>query len=543
VSHLCVPASDPVAHWPTLGPQVCDWIEASLVFGPGDLNGRPAVVSSEMRGLIYSFYELYPRGHPRAGRRRFRRCAVSLRKGLAKTELGSWVIAGELASDAPVRCDGWDAAGEPVGVSVADPYIPMLAVTEDQSEVLAYAALRAILLEGPIGEDFEVGKGFITRKDGRGRCEAVAAAPKGADGGRTTFCLYDEEQGMTLPRHLDAHRTMELNLDKLFAADPWSLGLGTAPVPGEGSVAEGTWEYAEQIAAGKYDDPRLFFFARWASDEHGLGTREDVEAAVIEASGPAAAWTNVDGIVDRFYDPQTDIPMWEARYLNRKVQASRQAFSMAAITEMVDPLPGRVPPRRTPIAIGFDGSKTTDATGIVGTVIDSGYQFVIASWERPPDADAGWEVPYREVDEAMVDAMQRWKVVLVYADPPYWEGLIDDWHGRYGDVIVRFHTNQHKKMAYTVKAFTSAIKAREHTFDGHEDLLRHFGNARKYELNILDDEGEKLYVLVKERKGSPLKIDLAVAATLSAQARSTAIASGARKQYGSKPGRTTVSFG
>jgi len=33
----------PVAEeeWPTLGPQVCDFIEAYLVFGPGDLRGQP----------------------------------------------------------------------------------------------------------------------------------------------------------------------------------------------------------------------------------------------------------------------------------------------------------------------------------------------------------------------------------------------------------------------------------------------------------------------------------------------------------------------
>jgi hypothetical protein len=543
VTELVVPVRDPAARWPTLGPQVVEWMEASLVFGPGDLNGQPCVVSDEMRGLIYSFYEIHPQDSPRAGRRRFHRCCVSLRKGLAKTELGAWVVCAELHPDAPVRCDGFDAHGEPVGVGVEDPFIPLLATTENQSEGLAYAAVRAILLEGPLADDFETGKLFVTRTDGRGRCEAVAAAPLGVDGGRTTFELYDEEQGLKQERHKDAHQTMELNLLKRNEADPWSLGLGTAPVPGEGSVAEGTYEYAEQIAAGVLKDATLFFFGRWASEEHDLATREDVEAAVIEATGPAASWSNIDAQVDKFYDPQTDIPMWEGRILNRKVQASRQVFNMAAIGEMVDRLPGRVPPRRTPIAIGFDGSRTVDATGLVGTVIETGYQFVIAVWERPPDAGSDWEVPYREVDEAMRDAMQRWQVVLAYADPPYWEGLVDDWHGRWKDIVIRFHTNQHKKMAYVVKSFVTAIRAREVIFDGHPDLLRHFGNARKQELNILDDEGEKLYVMVKERRGSPLKIDLAVAATLSWQARATAIADGARRQYGSKPGRTTVTFG
>ncbi len=39
----------PVAEeeWPTLGPQVCDFIEAYLVFGPGDLRGQPAKFDDE----------------------------------------------------------------------------------------------------------------------------------------------------------------------------------------------------------------------------------------------------------------------------------------------------------------------------------------------------------------------------------------------------------------------------------------------------------------------------------------------------------------
>jgi hypothetical protein len=547
MSELVVPAYDPAASWPTLGPQVVAWIEANLVHGPGDINGQPAVVSDEMRGLLYRLYEVQPRGTPRAGRRRFHRASISLPKGCAKTELGAWIVCAELAEDAPVRCDGWDAAGEPVGVGIVEPYIPLLACTEDQSEGLCYAAVRAILLEGPLADDFETGKLFITRRDGRGRCEAVAAAPLGVDGGKTTFNLFDEEQGLKMQRHRDAHKTMLLNATKLQLADPWSLGLGTAPVPGEGSVAETSWEFAELIAAGKHDDGSFFFFGRWGAEQHDLATREDVEAAVVEAYGPAAAWSNTHAQVDAYYDPSTDRAMWEGRILNRRVQAARQVFPMAAVIESCEPLGGRVPPRRTPIALGFDGSRTQDATGLVGTVIETGYMFVIAVWERPLEGEEGWddwEVPYKEVEEAIEDAMERWKVVMAFFDPPYWEGLVDACHGRWPDIVIKFHTNQHKKMALTLKSFVGAIKAGEVTFDGHPDLLRHMANARKRELNIPDDdaEGGKLYVAVKERKGSPLKIDLAVAATLSWQARLQAIGGGALTMYGSKPGRTTVSI-
>ena len=83
--------------WPTLGPQVCAFIESYLVFGPGDLRGQPAKLDAEKRALIYRMYELFPQDHPQAGRRRFKRCALSLRKGSAKSELGRMAGCGGIA--------------------------------------------------------------------------------------------------------------------------------------------------------------------------------------------------------------------------------------------------------------------------------------------------------------------------------------------------------------------------------------------------------------------------------------------------------------
>ena len=63
--------------------------EPSPAFGPGDLRGQPAKIDPEKRALIYRAYEVFPQDHPKAGRRRFRRVTLSLRKGLAKTELAA----------------------------------------------------------------------------------------------------------------------------------------------------------------------------------------------------------------------------------------------------------------------------------------------------------------------------------------------------------------------------------------------------------------------------------------------------------------------
>src|SRR3546814_6625588 len=92
-----------------------DFIEDRMVFGPGSLAGRPAKLDDEKRGALYRLYEVYPKGHRLAGRRRFQRGSLEFRKGLAKTEFAAWVCGAELHTEAPVRCDGFDADGEPVG--------------------------------------------------------------------------------------------------------------------------------------------------------------------------------------------------------------------------------------------------------------------------------------------------------------------------------------------------------------------------------------------------------------------------------------------
>ncbi|WP_333771012.1 hypothetical protein [Streptomyces sp. IBSBF 2435] len=163
---LIVPGAD-AEPWPTLGGQVCQLLETYCVHGPGDLRGRQYTLDDEKRALIYRWYEVYPQGHPRAGKRRFKRAGLSVRKGTAKTELAAAVGFAELHPEGPVRCDGFDAYGQPVGRPVTDPYIPMVAYTEEQTEELAYGALFVMCTEGPDADLFDAG--LDRNPAGRGR--------------------------------------------------------------------------------------------------------------------------------------------------------------------------------------------------------------------------------------------------------------------------------------------------------------------------------------------------------------------------------------
>src|SRR5690554_532707 len=519
---LMVPKDD-IRPWPTLGPLVCQFIEENLVFGPGDLRGMPAKLDDEKRAFVWRMYEVFPRDHPQAGRRRFKRVGLSLPKGLAKTEFAAWIAACELHPEAPVRCVGWDENGNPVGGPVTDPYIPLVAYTEEQSDELAYGALKAILEESPVRDDFDIGLERIMRRNGDGKAVSLSSSPSARDGARTTFQLADETHWWTNPKLIKAHQTMMANLPKRRASDAWALEVTTAPEPGTGSVAESTMEYAKAIADGKVKNPRIFYFHRQASDEHDLSTEKGARAAVIEASGPAAGWRDVDGIIELWRDPTTDRTYWERVWCNRLVQSSFKAFDPERWKELKKENP--VEPGDM-VVLGFDGSQFHDATGLVATHVESGFQWVLGVWECPYGQDS-WKVPVEEVDATIDAAFTEYDVWRMYADPPYWQEHISRWAGKYGEKrVIEWYTNRNRQMAYALEGFESAMKTGGLSHDGDEDLARHIANAHRHNLPQRDEKGQRLWVIRKERHDSPDKIDLAMSAVLSWEARTDAIKAG-----------------
>lgn len=524
---LTVPR-DP-ALYPTLGPQVCDFIETNLVFGPGDLRGQPVRLDDEKVALIYRMYEVFPRGHPFAGRRRFKRVGISLPKGVGKTELAAWIAACELHPDAPVRCVGFTPSGEPIGGGVTDPYVPLVAYNETQSAELAYETLRVVLERGPLKDDFDIGLERITRRTGDGKAVSLASSPSSRDGARTTFAIADETHWWTLPRLKQAHQTLLANLAKRKIADPWMLEITTAPEPGAGSVAELTMEYATAVADGRVQDAALFFFHRQAGDSHDLDSLEGARAAVLEASGPSAAWRDIEGILALWKDPTIDRAYWERVWCNRLVRGAEQAFDVDLWHARTAAPPPPLEPG-TRIVLGFDGAQFRDSTAIVGTEIETGYQWLAGLWECPPGRDLKrypWQVPAEEVDATMHALFARFDVWRLYADPPYWQTWIAKWAGEFGaERVIEWWTNRTRPMTAALEGFETAIRDGRLRHDGSRDLARHIGHARKHELPQRDEDGRALWLIRKDRPDSPHKIDAAMAAVLAWEARTDAIAAG-----------------
>lgn len=531
-SRLLIPAAD-VEPWPTLGPEICDWIEAKLVHGPGDILGEPIVLTDEQRLFIYRAYEVYPRSSEKAGRRRFKRAVKSRRKGVGKTEDAAVLTICEFDPTSPVRCDGWRIEGGewiPVGRAVRDPYIPMVAVTEEQTEDLAYAAVREILEHCELGESYDIGLERIRHLNTTGVIQALASSPNARDGARTTFQHFDETHLFVADRLKKAHSTMLRNIPKRFAADAWSLETTTAYEPGEDSIAEGSHQFALAISQGRIVDATLLFDHRQASHKWDLKKPRELRAAIQEASGDAWSYTDVDAIVSLFLDPQGSEADGRRYWLNQPTKGDKKWMAPDAIARLIAQ-PARHVEEGTPCVLAFDGSDARDSTALVGcTVEENPHVWVEGVWEKPIGSK-GWRVPRTEVLEAIHAAIDLYDVKEFAPDPPHWYDEIEALEATYGDLVVRFDTNQPKRMGPACSGFKEAARQADDPADiWIEDVEdEEFGVMIVPRLRFTIEDSEPLrrhlancvsvkrgpYTLVaKTHPDSPDKIDLAVGAII-----------------------------
>jgi hypothetical protein len=291
-----------------------------------------------------------------------------------------------------------------------------------------------------------------------------------------------------------------------------------------GSVAQATAEAAAKNTEG------LLYDHREPKGKVSLRNRAELRRALRHVYGDAGRWVDIDRIVAEIEDPGTDPDDARQFYLNQIWEGADAAFDaerhrqLARAGETIEP--GRL------VVLGFDGARFDDATGLIATDVETGFQATVGVWEKPDGVDSEeWEVDEDDVNEVLSAAFARWDVWRAYCDPPYWESAVSRWAGRWGaQRLVAWYTHRRRQMAYACRAFAEAIRSDAVPHDGNEAFMRHVRNARRRELQMRDEEGRPLWLIQKDRPRSPLKIDAASAAVLSWQARLDAVAKGAKKR-------------
>src|SRR5262245_15868777 len=206
-----------------------------LCHGPGDIQGDPLQVDDEFAVHICWLYRVWPQDHPLAGRRLVHRGILSRPKGRAKSEIAGGIACAEALG--PVRCDGFDAKGEPVGKPVTYPFIRCMATEEEQSGN-TYDNVVYMLKNGKAADEYQVDVGLtrtFIKEPGGGEIRPSTAASASKEGGKETFATADETH-LYITRELRGmYRTVARNTGKRKAAEPWIMDTTTVWLPGERS--------------------------------------------------------------------------------------------------------------------------------------------------------------------------------------------------------------------------------------------------------------------------------------------------------------------
>jgi hypothetical protein len=556
----------------TIGWQAIEWVEANLLADDStDEDPKPFILTREQKRFLLWWYAIDEHGVFS-----YRDGVLQRLKGWGKDPLAAVLSAIEFVG--PCRFDRWATedmpelgllAGEPIAKPHPRAWIQIAAVSKDQTRntMTIFPGLFSKACIAQHGID--IGKEIIYAYAGQRRIEAVTSSPRALEGGRPTFVLRNETHHWLLSN--DGHAmaaVIERNATKSKDGAARALSITNAYEPSEDSVAQHQREAWETEMAGLaietgvlYDSLEAPAEAKLHPGKHSDGsdpTDDEVKAyiaAVIRGVRGDATWLNVDRIVASVLD-RNNPPSRSRRFFYNQVVASEDAWAdPAAVEAAVDPLveaerslaegagdvlrAGWMIRPSEEVVMFFDGSKSDDATALVGCRLSDGYVYTIGVWQKPPGfAGKGWLVPRNEVDNRVREAFDRFKIVAFFGDPShtkdddgsrYWDGLIDSWHRDFKDRL-QFWSQKAGAAPHSIlwdmaspektKAFIGAAEvfneelhrknaddeyAPAFTHDGHPALRDHLKNARRYPTA----HGVSLW---KGGRESSKKIDLAVAA-------------------------------
>lgn len=158
---------------------------------------------------------------------------------------------------------------------------------------------------------------------------------------------------------------------------------------------------------------------------------------------------------------------------------------------------------RERVVLAFDGSASGDSTALVGCTLD-GHLWVEGLWENP--GDPRWRVPREMVSHAVDLAFAKYDVAELACDPWGWRSEIEAWAQRHGERrVVEWNTAHAARMAPATDRLYQGVTTGTVTHDGDPRLAAHVQHCVAKRTPMGD-------LVSKDKRGSPRKIDAAVAA-------------------------------
>lgn len=410
-------------------------------------------------------------------------------------------------------CRVADIDGDRVLAKPVDLPLVEIAATAESQTAHTMRMVRAMAPKGSrVAAEYEldVGKTVYYRPDG-GELHIITSSVTAAEGAESSAVVGDETEHW-LPSNggPDLAQVLDRNLAK-SGSRMWETA--NAWEPGAGSVAESTWDaWVAQQEGRTQGDARILYDAVIAPHDTNLADPSSLMMALNHVYADCD-WVDRLTIRDRIWDPRTPVDVSRRYYLNQPTVPANSWLGEGAWGAVADPTV--VVPDGAEVALFFDGSKSNDATALIGCAVESGHVFTLGVWE-PGDGET---VPVDEVNAILAQAFDRYQVLGFFADVREWEDHVKTtWPDLYRDQLIVWAESKSTKdpqpIAWDMRGhvwdFTKAVElaeaevlAKQFTNDGDSRVARHVANARR--------RGNRYgYSIAKESPKSAKKIDAAV---------------------------------
>jgi len=500
----------------SLGWEVLEWGSSYLAQPDGDCQGDPWIYSDEQAMFIVWFYAI-----DEDGKFIYRKAVLERPKGWGKSPLLAAICCTEFMG--PVRFDGWDANGRPVGKPSPTPLVQIAAISDSQAEN-TYALCREMMLQGDLVNEYPQLDIMLAKSvyPGNRKLEKVTASPRGREGNRATFVVMDEthlwvpaEQGPEL------HEALSRNLAKMGGR---FIETTNAPVPGQNSVAEKTHDAYEKMRVDDANASGLLFDTREVIIED-IYDKEKAWPALQyvygDAASPETGWIDLDRIWAEITDPQYAESVSRRFYFNQRVRPPSAWLNYADWKDCYDPTIKARPGDK--LALGFKGTVKGGSAALIGFRLTDGALFDLGIWERPIETAGGqkWEAPWDEIDARVRNVIENYDVIKMVADPVARRDKVSEWYADF-EIVEEFWFSNRAKFGRAVQQFEQFVMAKHLKWESPL-LSNHVLNCHAEEI-----PGD-LYIIRQDTKFSDRYIGAAQAACLAVEAAALAIQDGAIK--------------
>lgn len=271
---------------------------------------------------------------------------------------------------------------------------------------------------------------------------------------------------------------------------------------GRDSIAYSLYQYGQKVATGEIDDPS-FFMAWWEDDgdHRDPDTWRKANPGYGDISDPA----DFESAVKR--TPEAE---FRTKRCNQWVSSAISWLPTGAWDACEEEFEIS---QDDEIILGFDGSFSGDASVIVGATIPKDDDekiriFLVKAWEKDlTEDDDNWRVDIADVENTIIDfCANHPNVREIACDPFRWQRSMQVLEDR-GLPVVEWPSTSARRMVPACAKFYDGVVEKRFVHDGNPILARHLDNA----VTKIDNMGPRI---VKEKRGSPRKIDAAVAAIL-----------------------------